>query len=291
MTRVHLDMADEGRSNTVMFGVSALVHLLVFLAIIFGPGAGYKRRAFLPAINVSLVGMPGGGPAPAPAAAPAPEPPAAAAVPAPAPEPAAPAAVPVPPKAPEVSVAPPPKEAPVKKALKDKTIDRQKVAREPVHKPAAPQAKPAPTPAKTSSVDSAIDALRKKVASQEKAGSGTGSGAGAGSGAGGGAGQGGGGYDRLTNYMMDVALEIERNWAFPEYLAGASQDLESIVVFRVLPNGEITDIRFDHKSGNRFLDESAYKAVVKSSPVKPHPEGIHERSVELGLRFTPAGVR
>ena len=292
MTRAHLDIADEGRFNAVMFGVSALLHLLVFLAIVFGPGAGYKRRAFLPAISVSLVGMPGGGPAPASApAAPEPPVPAPAAEAVPAPEPPAPAAVQVPPKAPEVSVAPPPKEAPVKKALKDKTIDRQKVAQAPVHKPAPPQAKPAPTPAKPSSVDSAIEALRKKVASQEKAGSGTGSGAGAGSGTGGGSGQGGGGYDRLTNYMMDVALEIERNWAFPEYLAGGAQDLESVVVFRVLPNGEITDIRFDPKSGNRFLDESAYKAVVKSSPVKPHPEGIHERSVDMGLRFTPTGVR
>lgn len=287
MTRVDIDMADEGRTHAVMFGVSILLHALVFLGIVFGPGLGYKRRAFLPAISVSLVGPPGGGgPAPAPAPA-APEPPPATA-PAPAPEPPAQAAVPVPPKAPEVSVAPTPKEAPVKKALKDKTFDRQKVAQAPVHKPAPPQAKPAPKPSTPSSVASAIEALRKQVASQEKAGTGSGSGTGTGAGAG----QGGGGaYDRLTNYMMDVATQIERNWAYPDQLAGERKDIFAIVLFRVLPNGEITDIRFDPKSGNRFLDESAYKAVVKSSPVKPHPEGIFERSVEMGLRFTPTGIR
>jgi colicin import membrane protein len=58
-----------------------------------------------------------------------------------------------------------------------------------------------------------------------------------------------------------------------------------------MPNGEIKDIFFTDRSGNSYLDESAYKAIVKSNPVDPHPEGISKPYVNVGLRFTPEGVR
>ena len=62
-------------------------------------------------------------------------------------------------------------------------------------------------------------------------------------------------------------------------------------VFMVLPSGEVTDIRFTERSGNSYLDESAYKADVKASPVSPHPQGIRELYVTVALRFTPQGIR
>jgi len=54
-------------------------------------------------------------------------------------------------------------------------------------------------------------------------------------------------------------------------------------VFKVLPNGEITDIRFTERSNNSYLDESAYKAIVKSSPVAPHPPAIKEGFVVVAI--------
>jgi colicin import membrane protein len=67
--------------------------------------------------------------------------------------------------------------------------------------------------------------------------------------------------------------------------------MQASLVFRVLPSGEVTDIRFTERSGNSYLDESAYKAIVKAGPVSPHPEGVRALYVTVALRFTPQGIR
>lgn len=92
-------------------------------------------------------------------------------------------------------------------------------------------------------------------------------------------------------YRVEIAYQIQKNWAFSEQLAGGRKDLMASLVFKVMPNGEIRDIFFTDRSGNRHLDESAYKAIQKSNPVTPHPEGVIKPFVEVGLRFTPEGVR
>lgn len=92
-------------------------------------------------------------------------------------------------------------------------------------------------------------------------------------------------------YRVEVAYQIQKNWAFPEQLAGGRTDLVAELAFTILPNGEIKDIWFDKKSGNRYLDESAKKAIMKSNPVRPHPPGINKAFVNVGLRFTPKGVK
>ena len=74
-------------------------------------------------------------------------------------------------------------------------------------------------------------------------------------------------------------------------IAGGDKNLKVGLVFKVLPNGEITDIRFTERSNNSYLDESAYKAIAKSNPVAPHPPMIKEAYVIVAIRFTPEGIR
>ena len=95
----------------------------------------------------------------------------------------------------------------------------------------------------------------------------------------------------INIYRVEVAFQIERNWAFSDQLAGEIRDLEAKIVFKVYPDGQIRDIFFTDRSGNTYLDESAYKAVVKSNPVIPHPQGLIKPYVQMGLRFTPQGVK
>lgn len=93
-------------------------------------------------------------------------------------------------------------------------------------------------------------------------------------------------------YRVEVAYQIQENWAFSEQLAGSStKDLQASLVFNIMPNGEIRDLWFTDRSGNKYLDESAYKAVMKSNPVAPHPVGVYKPFVQIGLRFTPQGVK
>jgi len=92
-------------------------------------------------------------------------------------------------------------------------------------------------------------------------------------------------------YRVEIAYKVQKNWAFSGQLAGDSGDLQASLVFKVMPSGEIKEIFFTDRSGNRYLDESAYKAIVKSNPVDPHPAGISKSFINVGLRFTPEGVR
>jgi colicin import membrane protein len=92
-------------------------------------------------------------------------------------------------------------------------------------------------------------------------------------------------------YRVEIAYKVQKNWAFSGQLAGDSDHLQASLVFKVMPNGEIKDIFFTDRSGNRYLDESAYKAIVKSNPIDPHPAGISKPFINVGLRFTPEGVR
>jgi len=149
---------------------------------------------------------------------------------------------------------------------------------------------------KTSSerITSALDRLKSRVEEQEvekrletedapaQSAAGTGSE---------GTGQGGRVGELIDIYRVEIAYQIQKNWAFPEQLAGGKSDLQTLLVFKVMPNGEISDLFFTDRSGNTHLDESAFRAIMKTNPVDPHPSGIIRPYVQMGLRFTPEGIK
>jgi colicin import membrane protein len=191
-----------------------------------------------------------------------------------------------------VPLKPKPKKIKPKKSLKKKTQDRQKMIDH-----ALTNVKEKVKKTETDSVSKALDRLKKKVeqteASRPQAGSTGQAATGTGAGGGGGA-AGSGGLRRLEVidiYKIEVAYQVERNWAFSQQLAGDGQALQTSLVFKIMPDGEITDIRFTERSGNAYLDESAYRAIVKASPVSPHPTGVRTPYVTLGVRFTPEGIK
>ena len=106
-----------------------------------------------------------------------------------------------------------------------------------------------------------------------------------------GAGKGGRIGELIDIYRVEIAYQIQKNWAFPEQLAGGRNDLQTLLVFKVMPNGEIRDLFFTDRSGNTHLDESAFRAIMKTNPVDPHPSGIIRPYVQMGLRFTPEGIK
>lgn len=91
-------------------------------------------------------------------------------------------------------------------------------------------------------------------------------------------------------YIYNVGMEIRENWAFADKLAAGQENLETRVVFEVLPDGEIRGVRLTRRSGNDYMDSSATMAIVKSSPVRPFPPGLNKPFVEVRLRFTPKGL-
>jgi colicin import membrane protein len=298
-----LETGVGSRTMVLYFGISLTIHLIFFGSVVFWPASTPKPR-FLPgSINVNLVSLPG-----LPSAAPAPAPVAVSK------PPAEPVAAPkkevksapieevvaiLPPKTlPEIKIpkktvalTPAPVKIKPKKSLKKETQDRQKMIDQAVTK-----VKKKVEKSETDSVSQALDRLKKKVEQTESSGVQAGStgqdAAGAGGGVPGATGSGGQRRLELIDlYKIEVAFQVERNWAFSQQLAGDGQALQVSLVFKVTPGGEITDIRFTERSGNSYLDESAYRAIVKANPVPPHPAGIRTPYVTMGVRFTPEGIR
>ncbi|MFH1580609.1 MAG: cell envelope integrity protein TolA, partial [Pseudomonadota bacterium] len=92
-------------------------------------------------------------------------------------------------------------------------------------------------------------------------------------------------------YRAQISYYIEKNWAFSKQLAGRRTDLAAVVVIRIMRNGEIKDVWFEKKSGNTYFDESAHKAVMKSDPLPMLPKAYLHPHYNLGLVFTPSGLR
>jgi colicin import membrane protein len=167
---------------------------------------------------------------------------------------------------------PPPK--PVKRILPRPETEKPKTVAKAVVKPEANREE---------SIKEAIQRVRKKIAGSQRRQEGAASGS---SGSGSGLGR-RGGIDDI--YKAQLSYQIERNWVFSDQLAGGDKHLKSVVVIRIQPTGHIQDIWFEQRSGNAYLDDSAYKAVMKSNPLPPLPKGYPEYTI--ALVFTPSGLR
>ena len=292
-TRRYQEAGYHSPSLVLPFGISFLFHLVIIGALIFMPEFGSRYRYRPGVVNVSLVSLPAPGPAsagpPASVVTPKPveqKPPEKPAVKVPEPKPA-----PIVKKPAEaISLAPKPKKA--KESLKEKTINPEKMIDSAVERIEKKVEK-----TETDTVAAAIDQLKRKVAASEsQAGEGLGGTSGkAGTGPvgpSGGFGESGARVqESILIYQAEIQYQIQKNWAFSQQLAGDNTQLEAILAIKVLRNGEIEDIWFDKKSGNTYLDESAYKAVVKSNPLPPLPKDYMHPDYKIGLRFGPKGLK
>ena len=96
---------------------------------------------------------------------------------------------------------------------------------------------------------------------------------------------------RVQVYQAEIAYQVQKNWVFSELMSGGRTNLEAVLGFKIRPNGDISDIWFDQRSGNTYLDESAYRAIVKSNPLPPLPAGLFAGDYTVGIRFGPKGIK
>ncbi len=289
-------MNKDSPSLVVPYLFSALVHGLFFIWVVFNP----SPKSELPfnrdqVMDVSMVTMKeasgpvSAGQPEAPKAQEAPEPPPPEPVEEEASEPPPEDAVSIAEPEPEVKEAVPivPEKPKVKKSLKKKTFKPK-----PVEKIKKKENTPKPDP-KTA----ALEKLQEQVRSDEASGRYSSSMSSTTTqGQGGTQAMGGGGSQRQTvlinDYRIQISRLVEKNWAFSKQLAGDSDNLMTALLFRIMPNGEIRDIIFTQRSGNQYLDDAAYKAVVKTNPAPPFPKDLQvEAAITMGLRFTPEGMR
>ncbi len=97
------------------------------------------------------------------------------------------------------------------------------------------------------------------------------------------------GYTPIDLYKMVLGSQIEQNWVFNDTLARLDQNLEVRILIKILKSGEIRDIIYETRSGNKYLDESAKKAIKKTNPLPPLPPGMY--SYDVVVIFTPKGLK
>jgi colicin import membrane protein len=168
-----------------------------------------------------------------------------------------------------VSLAPRPLQ--VKRSLKQKTYNASRVIRSAIARieKEAPESRPRP-------VLQAIDKLKEEVESH-----------------GGVVIRGGmarSGVSRKTVELLDIYNaeiwhRIQKNWAFSEEMVRGRTNLEATIIVKIMRKGEIRDIWFEKRSGNSYFDDSVFKAVKKSDPLPPLPEGYFGPFYDVGFRF------
>jgi TolA protein len=281
--------------------VSSAFHL-VLITVLVGVPSWYRpeRTYFSSAYRVSLVDMPGGRPgggSQGPGAGDA----------------AKKVAVTEAPPKPALPPTPIKKEAVEKPAVEPKKAGVTMTDKQAKKTAAAPAPKKAKAADAEKEYSTALNKIRDKVGDQrreealarirENLAGGGGSGAAAGEG-GPGAGPGGGGGGvgpgggRIANlplnyrmYYQAIEQKIKGNWnlALPRGILEDMRGMEVVIGITISPDGEIAEVTFEQKTGNIYLDDSAYRAVKKSSPLPPFADfNIRESSFETGIVF-PVG--
>jgi colicin import membrane protein len=274
------------RSGTVFLFVafSGVCHLILLAMLVLVPQLAPAKKFTPSVVNVSLVSLP------------AKE------------QPAAPAAPAAPARKPVVKTAKPQKPQPakeksskepvvttskkkIKRSLKYKTFKRSKVV-----KSAVSRLEEQVQDARHPSLEETLDRMRQEVektdtnprlkskAIEDKTDPGSGGIAGSGLSS-------AETMDRIRIYQAEITYQIQKNWAFSEQIAGADKNLEVLLGIKIMSGGEISEVWFDQKSGNRHLDESAHRAVIKSSPLPALPKGLFDSYYTVGLRFGPEGLK
>jgi colicin import membrane protein len=286
----------DNRTLFFYIGISLLLHIVLMTVFVVMPALTPSRRYIPSAVNVTLVSLPalGNGAAKAPAPekpvveSTVPEKPAVKKEPVVKPAPVKP---PPKPEA-EVSTAPTSKpETKKKESLKHKTFKPSEVIKDAVSKMEKQVEEKRP-----SKLEEALNRLKQQVEKEDRGrktdtGVGTGQ-AGTVIGSPTGSGLSSGQFrSRVQVYQTEIAYQVQKNWVFSELMSGGRTDLEAVLGFKIKPNGEISDIWFDQRSGNTYLDESAYRAIVKSNPLPPLPAGLFAGDYTVGIRFGPKGIK
>ena len=95
---------------------------------------------------------------------------------------------------------------------------------------------------------------------------------------------------RINEYYGFIQSRVKGNWILPPSLR-PKDNVVTIIEVKILRNGVVERLNFEKRSGNHYVDDSAMKAVQKSIPFPPFPEGMMDSYIEIGLRFPSSDLR
>lgn len=154
-----------------------------------------------------------------------------------------------------------------------------------------------PAPQKKAVIQKQDPSAKKRPSSadsgtDEGAGGGSGISLGVGSGSGGGVGFGSEFSSQigLSNFPFNYYLEnmigrISSNWLKTQVSSGMSDELFTVVKFKIYRDGKISVVEIEESCGIRALNMAAVRAIQSSAPFAPLPDGYEEEALIIHLRF------
>jgi len=93
-----------------------------------------------------------------------------------------------------------------------------------------------------------------------------------------------------SRYNSAIASRLLQFWSLPEFMQ-KDTTLNAVVVITIKKNGEIANMFFESKSGNRVFDQFVNKAIEAATPLPPIPPAMKKQRYEIGLRFRPGSIK
>jgi len=78
---------------------------------------------------------------------------------------------------------------------------------------------------------------------------------------------------------------ISSNWLKTQVSSGISNELFTVVRFKIYRDGKISVVEIEESCGIQALNMAAVRAIQSSAPFAPLPDGYEEESLIIHLRF------
>ncbi|BHH83300.1 energy transducer TonB [Desulforhopalus sp. 52FAK] len=91
-------------------------------------------------------------------------------------------------------------------------------------------------------------------------------------------------------YYAAITNKLLQYWALPESMQKQS-NLLSTAVITINKNGQIADIFFEQRSGDRVFDQFVTQTIRAANPMPAIPAAMKKQRVEIGLNFKPGGIQ
>lgn len=93
-----------------------------------------------------------------------------------------------------------------------------------------------------------------------------------------------------SQYLAAIFNRLHQFWTPPEYLQ-KNPDLTAVVIITINHDGQIANMQFESKSGDRVFDQFVNKTLEAAAPMPPIPPALKKKRFELGLRFRPGSIQ
>ncbi len=93
-------------------------------------------------------------------------------------------------------------------------------------------------------------------------------------------------------YKLEIYERIKGNWSYVSLLGPDNKkDFIAIVELQVKRDGTVLKTKVTRSSGNAQFDESVLKAIKRSTPLPPFPEGYRKTYDEIEINFNLSDLK